>query len=73
MYFPFIPKSLKRNANIFYKKHQIKNDNSLIPISLWENIDLNIRSDAEFRDITEVGTEADTKYVVLYLRSSNFS
>ncbi|KAM3136091.1 hypothetical protein pb186bvf_011896 [Paramecium bursaria] len=73
MYFPFIPKQLKRNADIFYRKHHIRNDNSLIPISIWENIDLNIKSDSEFRDIAEVGRQSDSQYVVLYIRSSSFS
>lgn len=32
MYFTFVPKKLSRQANLFYRKYEFNNDQSLLPL-----------------------------------------
>ncbi|CAD8121757.1 unnamed protein product [Paramecium sonneborni] len=74
MYFTFVPQKLSRQANLFYRKYQFENDNSLMPFfkDIHEK-ELIVRQSVDYRDLTELGRDTDKNYAIVYLRRSQFS
>ncbi|CAD8121754.1 unnamed protein product [Paramecium sonneborni] len=73
MYFTFVPQKLSRQANLFYRKYQFQNDNSLLPFQSIDEKELIVRQSVDYRDLTELGRDTDKNYAIVYLRRSQFS
>ncbi|CAD8200045.1 unnamed protein product [Paramecium pentaurelia] len=74
MYFTFVPKKLSRQTNLYYRKYDFQNDDSLIPFFKSINDkELIVRQSVDYRDLTEIGRDTDENYAIAYLRRSQFS
>ncbi|CAD8121753.1 unnamed protein product [Paramecium sonneborni] len=73
MYFTFVPQKLSRQANLFYRKYQFQNDNSLLPFQSIDEKELIVRKSEDYRDLTELGRDTDKNYAIIYFRRSQFS
>ncbi|KAM3136629.1 hypothetical protein pb186bvf_011265 [Paramecium bursaria] len=73
LYFTFIPYVLNRQANIYYRKYQVQNDESLLPLEDIQQSNYYLRQSSDYRDLTQIGTPADKQFAAVFLRRSNFS
>ncbi|CAK60745.1 unnamed protein product (macronuclear) [Paramecium tetraurelia] len=73
MYFTFTPQKLSRQANLFFRKYQFQNDDSLLPFQSINEKELIVRQSVDYREITEIGRQGDKNYGIVYLRRSQFS
>ncbi|CAD8096070.1 unnamed protein product [Paramecium primaurelia] len=73
MYFTFVPKKLSRQANLFFRKYDFQNDDSLLPYQSINDKELIVRQSVDYRDLTEIGRDTDENYAIAYLRRSQFS
>ncbi|CAD8179145.1 unnamed protein product [Paramecium pentaurelia] len=74
MYFTFVPYKLSRQTNLYYRKYQFENDDSLMPFFKSINDkELIVRQSVDYRDLTEIGRDTDRNYAIVYLRRSQFS
>ncbi|CAK79111.1 unnamed protein product (macronuclear) [Paramecium tetraurelia] len=73
LYFTFTPKQLSRQANIFWRKYNFQTDDSLTPFQAIVNETYNVRSATDYRDLTLLGTAADSTYAQFYMRRSTYS
>ncbi|CAK70025.1 unnamed protein product (macronuclear) [Paramecium tetraurelia] len=73
MYFTFVPKKLSRQANIYFRESKIINDNSLLPYKDQTETNAIVRKNEDFRDLTELGRDADDQYAIIYMRRSQFT
>ncbi|CAD8141300.1 unnamed protein product [Paramecium octaurelia] len=74
VYFQFVPTKLSRQSDIFFKKYQIRTDQSLVPVFDDEQIEnVFTKEPADFRDITTLGSPTDKQYIALYFRRSPYT
>ncbi|KAM3126722.1 hypothetical protein pb186bvf_021172 [Paramecium bursaria] len=73
MYFTFKPYELFRSANIFLRKYEFVNDESLLPIEDISYNNLYARQTSDYRDLTSLGSKSDTVFARFYFRRSPYT
>ncbi|CAK92691.1 unnamed protein product (macronuclear) [Paramecium tetraurelia] len=79
IYFTFVPNQLNRKANIYFRKYEFINDESLLPFRYQSQLSSDIQEDTVFlidqsdiKEMSDIGTTLDASYATFNFRLNPF-
>ncbi|CAD8116559.1 unnamed protein product [Paramecium sonneborni] len=72
IYFTFVPNQLNRKANIYFRKYEFINDESLLPFSDIQEDNVFLIDQSDLKEMSDIGTYLDTSYATFNFRLNPF-
>ncbi|CAD8100395.1 unnamed protein product [Paramecium primaurelia] len=72
IYFTFVPNQLNRKANIYFRKYEFLNDESLLPFSDIQEDTVFLIDQSDIKEMSDIGTTLDASYATFNFRLNPF-